>query len=377
MRRVYLDYNATTPLAPEAAAAMIDALRDLPGNPSSIHREGQRARAAVEQARRRVAELIGADFTEIVLTSGASEANNIAVAALGERGPLLTTAIEHPSVLAPAQRLAEVVRAQPGPHGELPEVPALIAQAEAAGVRGVSVMLANNETGNVLPVAQFARAARERGWWVHCDATQAVGKIPVDVEALGVDLLSLSSHKLYGPKGVGALYVRAGLELPPMIVGGHQERGRRAGTENVAAIVGMGEAARISAQLDLAAEAARQQELREALWAGIQAIEPGAHRQGLTDPALPNTLNVRFPGVDGETLLMNLDLEGIAVSAGSACSAGSLEPSHVILAMGVPYDEARGSVRFSLGRPTTEEEIQLVLKRLPVVLERTRSLAWG
>ncbi|MEL6179087.1 MAG: cysteine desulfurase family protein, partial [Myxococcota bacterium] len=349
MRRIYLDYNSTTPLDSQVAQAMVKALETLPGNPSSIHREGQRARAAVEQARRHVAELLGADFTEIVFTSGASEANNIALGALCQRGPVLTTAIEHPSVLAPLERLADrVVQVGVDGSGALPEVDRIMAQADEAGVQGVSIMLANNETGNIMPVAAIASQAKARGWWVHCDATQGVGKLPVDVEALGVDLMSISAHKFYGPKGVGALYVRSGFELTPTVVGGHQERGRRAGTENVAAIVGMGAAARLLQREGwVESEAVRQKTLCDRLWEGIAALESGARRQGQAEAVLPNTLNVRFPQVDGETLLMNLDLDGIAVSAGSACSAGSLEPSHVILAMGVPYEEARGSVRFS------------------------------
>lgn len=380
MRRVYLDHNSTTPLDPDVAEAMIGALRDLDGNPSSIHREGQRARAAVERARRQVADLIGASFTEVVFTSGASEANNLAIATLRHRGDgaLMTTCVEHPSILAPVERSgAPVVQLGVGADGALElSIDQIVALGRERGVQGLTVMLANNETGNVYPIAALAKAARAEGWWTHCDATQAPGKLELDVGVLGVDMLSLSAHKLYGPKGVGALYVRNGFELAPVVIGGHQERGRRGGTENVAAIVGFGRAAEL-AQARWADDAAHMARLRDRLWEGVQAADgDSATRQGTPSACLPNTLNVRFDRVDGETLLMNLDLDGVAVSAGSACTAGSLEPSHVILAMGVPPDEARGSVRFSLGRTTTEADIDLVIERLPGILERTRAGGW-
>lgn len=380
MRRIYLDHNATTPLDDDVCDAMVQALRSLDGNPSSIHREGQRARAAVEHARRQVALLLGADTTEITFTSGATEANNLALETLAAAtdGALASTAVEHPSILAPLERLAQtgrpVLKLNVDAEGMLPATDEIIAQAEAAEVGALSVMLANNETGNLFEIAPLIEAAHQRGWLVHCDATQIVGKMPLDVEALGADMVSISAHKFYGPTGVGALYLRSDAELTPVIVGGHQERGRRGGTENVAAIVGMGLAAELAARRTTT-DATHMASLRDRLWEGVQRVEAQVARQTHPTRCLPNTLNVRFPDVDGETLLINLDLEGISVSAGSACTAGSLEPSHVILAMGVPYDAARGSVRFSLGRNTTADDIELVVERLPLVLQRTRSQA--
>jgi cysteine desulfurase len=337
----------------------------------------------VESARRDLASLIGALATEVIFTSGATEANNMALATLaaGHDGAIMISAVEHPSVLAAAARLEaqgrQVVRLPVDPGGHLPGTQEVVALGRQHGVRALSLMLANNETGHVYPIAELAAAARQEGWLVHTDATQAVGKLPVNVEALGVDMLSLSGHKLYGPVGTGALWLRSEVELCPLVVGGHQERGRRGGTENVMAIAGLGAAVQV-ARRSLDGEAQRLRGLREALWEGIAALEPTAARQTPADPAkaLPNTLNVRFGQVDGETLLINLDLEGISVSAGSACTAGSMEPSHVILAMGVPAQEARGSVRMSLGRDTTAQDVELLLARLPGVLARTRGAAW-
>jgi cysteine desulfurase len=380
MRRIYLDHNATTPLDPAALAAMLPWL-GAPANASSLHREGQRARAAVEAARRQVAALLGAHATEILFTSGATEANNLAIATLAARTPgaLLTTAVEHPSVLAPLALLEArgraVHRLPVDARGQLPSPTEIIAFAEAHHVTALSLMLANNETGNRYPVAEIAREARARGWLIHTDATQAPGKIPFQIKDLHVGLLSISAHKLYGPTGAGALWVRGGLELSPLQVGGHQERGRRGGTEGVAALAGFGAAAALAAARQ-PEDAARMAALRDRLWAGIAALEPAAACQTALEAALPNTLNVRFAGVDGESLLINLDLEGIAASAGSACSAGSLEPSPVILAMGVAPAAARGSVRFSLGRHTTQDEIDAVLALLPALLRRARQDRW-
>jgi cysteine desulfurase len=352
-----------------------------PANASSLHREGQLARAAVEAARRQVAALLGAHATEILFTSGATEANNLAITTLAARTPgaLLTTAVEHPSVLGPLALLEArgraVHRLPVDARGQLPSPAEIIAFAEAHHVTALSLMLANNETGNRYPVAEVAREVRARGWLIHTDATQAPGKIPCQIKDLHVDLLSVSAHKLYGPTGAGALWARAGLELSPLQVGGHQERGRRGGTEGVAALAGFGAAAALAAARQ-PEDAARMEALRDRLWAGIAALEPAAACQTALEAALPNTLNVRFEGVDGESLLINLDLEGIAASAGSACSAGSLEPSPVILAMGVSPAAARGSVRFSLGRHTTQDEIDAVLALLPALLRRARQDRW-
>jgi cysteine desulfurase len=369
VRRVYLDHNASSPLHPKARAAMrawLDGTAVFAGNPSSIHAEGQRARAAVELARRQVAECVGGNLADIVFTSGATEANNLALRSLPH--PVATSTVEHPSILsADVPLLPIAVDAM----GRIPED--FIERATAQGARSISLMLANNETGNLHPVGRIAQEARAAGLPVHCDATQAIGRVHVSALDLGVDLLSFSSHKIGGPKGVGALWVDPDTVLDVLIRGGHQERGRRGGTENVLGAVGFGAAATTVGTEDQV----RVATLRDALWAGIAHIDPGATING--DPAarLPNTLNVRFPDVDGEGLLMNLDLEGIAASAGSACSAGSLEPSHVILAMGVPQALARGSVRFSLGPATTRDEIDYTLERLQTILARLRAPGWA
>jgi len=379
MPRIYLDHNATSPILPAVADRMAEALRALIGNPSSVHREGQRARAAVEEARRQVAVAVGTTFTQVVFTSGATEANNLALHSLAAGLPaelaVATTVVEHPSVLASVDALERagrrVVRLAVDGQGRLGPVDALVEHLLAERVGALSVMLANNEVGNLYAVAELAARLAPHGVKVHTDATQAVGKVAVDVGALGVELLSLSAHKCGGPKGVGALILAPGATLQPLLRGGHQERGRRGGTENVAGIVGAGLALELAVPAGLAA-AGRVRELVGRLQAGIEGAVPGAVAQG--DPAqrLPNTLNVRFPDVDGETLLMNLDLDGISVSAGSACSAGSMEPSHVILAMGVPASAARGSVRFSLGVSTSVAEIEHVVARLPSIVSRSR-----
>lgn len=377
--RIYLDHNATAPLHLAALEAMQAALVELHGNPSSIHRDGQRARAAVEEARREVARALGASLTEVVFTSGASEANNLALQTLHRALPpgraIASSVVEHPSVLAPLRALEaqgrRVVWIDVDPLGRLPAPDALAARFAREDVGAASLMLANNEIGACYDLAALTAALEGQGVWLHTDATQAIGRIPVSFGALGVHLLSLSGHKLGGPKGVGALIADPALTLAPLLLGGHQERGRRGGTENVPAIVGLGAAARVAIPEALAA-APHLAIRRDRLWAGIQASGLDACRQGDPAACLPNTLSVRFGGVDGETLLMNLDLAGISVSAGAACSAGSLEPSHVVLALGVPPEQARGAVRFSLGPRTTDAEIDATLDRLPAVVARSR-----
>jgi cysteine desulfurase len=356
--RVYLDHNATTPLLPEALEAMLPFLREGFGNPSSLHSFGQHARAAVERARERVAALIGAAPAEIVFTGSGTEADNLALRgvagrARGERRALVVSAVEHHAVLRTARTLAEEglsVATAPVDADGRADVSAL---AERVGEETalVSLMLANNETGVVQPVAEAARIARARGALVHCDAVQAAGKVEVDVRALDVDLLSLSAHKIYGPKGVGALYVRRGTLLKALVHGGAQERNRRAGTENVAAIVGFGVAAE-EARRSGEAEPARLRALRDRLEAALLRI-PGAARNG-AEPRVPNTTNVSFEGAEAEGLLMALDLAGVAVSTGAACAAGGTEPSHVLQAMGLPPERVQASLRFSLGRGSTE-----------------------
>jgi len=373
-----MDHNASAPVRPEVVEVMSAALRDLCGNPSSLHWYGQQARRAVDRARGHVADLVGAEPEEIVLLSGGTEANNLALdGALAPRGPagrrVIISAIEHQAVLHPAQALqdrgAALVHVGVDSHGLL--LLDDLAAALAPGAALVSIMLANNDVGTVQPLEQAARAAREAGALVHTDAVQAVGKIPVDVGALGVDLLSLSGHKLGGPKGVGALYVREGTPLAPQLLGGHHERLRRAGTENLPGIVGLGEACRI-ARVELGQVATRVSELRDGLEQGILGAVADALPNGHPDLRLPNTSNIRFCGLDGEALLLNLDLEGIAVSNGSACTAGTREASHVLLAMGQRPEQTLESVRFSLGPGTTRAEVERVVEAVAATAARLR-----
>jgi len=372
--RIYLDHNATAPLRPEARDAMV-AFLGPPSNPSSAHREGARARAAVDAARADVAALVGAAPGEIVFTSGATEANNLALrGALGFAGApatLVTTAIEHTSVLEPAHALAGARLRVVGVDAE-GRVGVEAMRAAATGAALASVGLANGEVGAVAPLAEIAAAVRPAGVLLHSDAAQAVGRIPVDVRRLGVDLLSLSSHKLGGPAGVGALWLRPGVRIAPLHLGGPQERGRRAGTENVAAIAGFGAAARAALQ-ELSAEQARARALTDRLWEGLVARVPGVVRNGPARERLPNTLNVSFAGCAGESIVVLLDLAGVAVSAGSACAAGAVEPSHVLLAMGRDATAARGGIRLSVGPTTTAADIDRVLDLLPPLVRQVRS----
>jgi cysteine desulfurase len=376
--RVYLDHNATTPLRPEVVAAMGEALRSNYGNPSSTHAEGAAARAAVERARGEVAALLGVAPSELTFTAGATEANNTALlgalAARPERRHVVTTTIEHPSVEEPLraleQRGVRVTRTPVDRDGRVD------LQALSAAIREdtalVAVILANNETGVVQEVAKIAEAAHARGAWLHVDATQAVGKIPVDAIALGADLLAASAHKLNGPKGTGCLVARKHVALPAYLLGGAQERRRRGGTENVAGIVGFGVACAL-ARAELPQRERLLAALRDRLAAGIEASIPRVRRNGDTRFVLPNTLNVEFEGTAGEVLLEALDGEGVAVSAGAACHSGSIEPSAVLLAMGRTPAQARGSLRFSVGPGTTEAEIDATLALLPQLVARVRA----
>ena len=382
--RIYLDYNATAPVLAEVADAVSAALRDCPGNASSIHAFGQRAKALLDEARSSVARLIGAEPSDIVFTSGGTEADNLAVRGVAEaqregaRPAIVTTAIEHEAVLNEAKALGRrgwPVTLLPVEPTGIVAVDALASALDAAGERRpalVSVMLANNELGTLQPVREMAALARARGVLFHTDAVQAIGRIGVDVGALGVDLLSLAGHKFGAPKGVGALWVRRGLALQAQSLGGRQERGRRAGTENIPALEGLRVAAELAAR-QLASEPARQAALRDRLERGLLASVPGAVVNGDTAARVPNTTNISFEGVDGESLVIGLDLEGIAVSTGSACSSGTLEPSHVLRAMGLSPSRAEGAVRFSLGPGTTEAEIDRVLDVVPAVVARVRA----
>ncbi|HTD36560.1 MAG TPA: cysteine desulfurase family protein [Candidatus Limnocylindrales bacterium] len=389
MARIYLDNAATTPVRPEVVEAMVPLLGGG-YNPSSLHAEGRAARAALDTARETVARVLGATAREIVFTAGGSEADVLAIvgaarararADAAERadgaptpGHVVTTAIEHHAVLHAVDVLERdgwrVTRLPVDANG------LVAADAFAAALTPetavASVMLANNETGTIEPVARLAAIARERGVLFHTDAIQAAGWLPLDVDALGVDLLSLSAHKLHGPKGAGALYVRRGTPLEPLIVGGPQEHGLRAGTEDVAGIAGLATALAL-AEAERPGTGARVTALRDRLEAGVLAALPGVLVNGAGAPRLPNILSVAFADAPSDALLIRLDLEGIAASAGSACAAGSLEPSHVIAALGVPDRYRTGVVRFSLSRVTTDAEVDEVLAKLPVLLANVRT----
>jgi cysteine desulfurase len=379
--RVYFDYNATTPMAEEVIDAVTRATRDTFGNASSVHHFGQQAKALLDEARSSVASLINADPSEIVFTSGGTEADNFAIRgaadaleAGGRRG-LVASAIEHEAVLNTLKSLAR--------KGWEPALIAVgqsgIATVEAARAAIstttalVSVMHANNEIGTIQPIADIAAVAHERGALMHTDAVQSAGKIPVDVRSLGVELLSLSAHKLNGPKGAGALWIKRGTRMQPLLTGGKHERSRRAGTENVAAIAGFGVAAALATK-KLAAEGARVAQLRDRLEAGILGTIPGTTLNGAPAPRVPNTANISFDRIEAESLLIALDLEGVAVSTGSACSSGSLEPSHVLRAMGLSAHRTQNSLRFSLGLFSTDAEVDIVLGVLPRLVDKLRGL---
>jgi cysteine desulfurase len=373
---IYLDNNASTRLDPEVWEAMAAAAQTF-GNPSSVHAEGQRARRAVEEARAAIAALIGAAPADLCLTSGGTEANAMAVfGAVGRRrGRIVISGVEHPSVREPAARLAasgqcELVTVDPDPSGALDAERVLAAV--TPGTVFVSVMTANNEYGGVFPVTEIAAGARERGALFHTDAVQAAGRLTVEAAGSGADLVSVSAHKLHGPKGAGALYVRRGTALEPHTPGGGQEKRLRAGTENTLAIVGFGVAARLAAGRR-SAEGPVLARLRDRLERGILERVPGARAVGAGAPRLPNTAAVFFPGAPGEALLIRLDLEGVAVSVGSACSSGTLAPSPALLALGLEREEAKCVVRFSLSRETTDPEIDRVLDLLPAVVSDVRA----
>lgn len=380
MRTIYLDHNATTSVDPAVREAMLPYLEEGFGNPSSLHAFGRTARVALDEARDSVAAFIGADPTSVIFVSSGSEANNMAIrgiaAAQCERGQhFVVSAVEHSSVLETCRAMkAFGFQTTIVPVDDTGRVdPEAVAGAITDETLLVALMHANNEVGTIQPVEKVTALARERGVPVLVDAVQAIGKLPVDVRSLGCDFLSLSCHKLYGPKGVGALYVRKGLEIKALITGGSHEMRRRAGTENVPAIVGFGVACRLAAERREEDEK-RMVSLRDMLWKGIVERVPGIFLNGDPVSRLPNTLNVSFEGVEGESVVINLDLEGVAVSTGSACASGKVTLSHVLVAMGLDEARVRGSVRFSLGRGTTETDINQVLEILPPVIERLRSL---
>ena len=383
--RIYFDYNATTPLSPEALATVLAATRDQFGNASSVHHFGQQAKAAIDEARSSVAALIGGDPSEIVFTSGGTESDNFAIrgaaeavevaAATGRRRHLIASAIEHEAVLNTLKALARRGwRTTLLPVGQTGVVsPDRLRELITDDTALVSVMQANNEIGTIQPIAELAAIAHEHGALMHTDAVQSAGKIAVDVRSLGVDLLSVSAHKFNGPKGAGVLWIKRGTRMLPILTGGKHERSRRAGTENVPAIAGMGVAARLAAgKLD--AEAVRLAALRDRLEDGILRAVPGTTANGERASRVPNTTNISFDRVEAESLLIALDLEGIAVSTGSACSSGTLEPSHVLKAMGFPAHRTQNSLRFSLGLYSTADEVDLVIGVLPKLVEKLRAL---
>jgi cysteine desulfurase len=381
MNRIYLDHNATTPPAAEVVERMATALREHFGNPSSVHHFGQHAKAALDEARNAVAALIGAEPSEVVFTSGGTESDNFAIRGVAEalevtgRKHLIASSIEHEAVLNTFKALARRgwrTTLLPVDQSGIVD-PAALDAALTDDTALVSIMHANNEIGTIQPIAELSRLAKARGALVHTDAVQSVAKIPVEVKALGVDLLSLSAHKFYGPKGVGALWIRRGVRLQPPITGGKQERSRRAGTENVAGIVGLGIAAQLS-RVKMADEAARLATLRDRLEDGILEGVSGTAINGARSPRVPNTTNISFDRVEAESLLIALDLAGVAVSTGSACSSGTLEPSHVLKAMGFAPHRTQNSIRFSLGSANTDADIDRVIGALPGIVDKLRSL---
>jgi len=366
----YFDHNATTPVSPEVFQAMAPLMTQVFGNASSIHQFGQEARGELDRARRSVAAMLGAKAEEIVFTSGGTEADNMAI--FGGAGHVITTTVEHPAVLQAAAQLPSATFVPVDRRGVVD--PEAVRAAIRPDTKMISVMHVNNELGVIQPVREIARIARDAGVLFHSDGVQAAGKLPVDVKELGVDLYSISAHKIYGPKGMGALYARKGVDVRPLLYGGPHERKMRAGTENVAGAAGFGRAAEWVIE-ESAAEASRQAALRDRLEQEILARVAGAHVNGVDAPRVGNTSNIRFDGIDSEPLLIALDLKGFAVSSGSACSSGATEPSHVLAAIGLTREQARSSVRFSLGRSNTEEQIDALIDAVVQVVSRLRKLA--
>ncbi len=381
MRRVYLDNNATTPVLPEVLEAMRPYFSEHFGNASSIHHHGQETRAAVERERESVAKLLGATVSEIVFTSGGTEADNLAIFGLMKPGDhLITSSVEHEAVLRSAKHLQEMgceVTHVPVDARSLVD-PAEVQRALRPNTKLITIMMANNETGVVQPLEEIGKIAAEADVYFHTDAVQAAAKVPIDVNKIGCDLLSISGHKFHAPQGVGALYVRKGTKLQPLLYGGSHERSRRAGTENVPGIVGLGKAAECALAAfargdDKKIAAMRDRLERELLKleaTGVNGASSNAHA-----PRVPNTTNLHFDGIEGEALVIALDLKGLAVSTGAACSSGAIEPSHVLTAMGLSPDQARGSLRISLGKQTTDEDVDFALALIPEAVARLRELS--
>lgn len=378
-KRIYFDNNATTPVDPEVLEALLPFYRGSYGNPSSIHQEGRVVRDAVEGAREQVARLVHCDTSEVIFTSCGTEADNAAIkgvaSALKAKGNhIITTTVEHPAVVNTCLQLEREgydITWIPVDRNGLPN-PADVERAITGKTILISAMVANNETGVVLPVEEIGAIAARHGVYFHCDAVQAMGKIPIDLKSMNIHLLALSGHKFHAPKGVGALVVQKGVKMHSFIHGGSQERNRRGGTENVAGIVALGKACELAAaRMD--ADSMKLVALREKLEDGIKNRIAGVFINGHAESRLPNTVNFSFAGLQADSILMNLDLEGISASSGSACSSGTLKVSPVLAAMGIPADLARGSVRFSLGRQNTEEDVDHLLSVLPGIVERLKA----
>ena len=376
-RRVYLDHNASTPVHPDVVAEMLPFFGEHFGNPSSVHGFGRAARAGMDQARERVARFLKAPAEEIVFSSGGTESDNMALKGLAfarGKGHLITSKIEHHAVLRAGQWLESqgyaVTYVGVDEHGMVD--PDEVKRAIRPDTIGISIMHANSEIGTIQPVAAIGALARERGIPFHVDAVQTFGKVDFDVHACGIDLLSFSSHKIYGPKGVAGLWIRKGVKLASVQHGGEHERRRRAGTENVPGIVGFGKAVEIR-QRDMKEEGVRVTALRERLWEGIRARVPDVRLNGHPTERLPGTANICYRGVESESIVLGLDLKGIGVSAGSACTSGSVEPSYVLVAMGVSLDWAMGAVRSSLGRSTTAEDIDYVVESVEPIVRKLRA----
>jgi len=378
MHRIYLDNNATTPVLPEVFAAMQPYFGEQFGNASSIHHHGQHTRAAVEDARESVAALLGCRASEIVFTSGGTEADNLAIAGLAGTGDhVITSSIEHHAVLLACRHLEESgaeLTVLPVDGRSLVD-PADVRRALRPNTKLISVMMANNETGVLQPVEEIGKIAAEAGVYFHTDAVQAAGKVATEVNRIGCHALSISGHKIHAPQGVGALYVRKGTKLRPLFYGGRHERSRRAGTENVPGIVGLGKAAQIAKDALDRGDDKKMAAFRDRLQQGILAQVEEAGVNGDDAPRVPNTTNIHVDHIDGEALVIALDLKGLAVSTGAACSSGAIEPSHVLLAMGLRPDQARASIRFSLGKQTVAEDIDFALALVPAVVARLRELS--
>jgi cysteine desulfurase len=378
MRRVYLDNNATTPVLPEVFEAMRPFYLEQFGNASSIHHYGQHARAAVEKARGHVAALLNARPAEIVFTSGGTEADNLGIFGLVQRGDhVITSTIEHSAVLNTCKRLeqmgCEVTFVPVNSRGEID--PEEVRRALRANTRLISIMMANNETGVVQPVEEIGKIAQEADVFFHTDAVQAAGKVPIDVQKIACDALSISGHKIHAPQGTGSLFIKKGTLIQPQIYGGSHERQRRAGTENLPGIVGIGKAAELAQQWLKNSEAAEMAAMRDRLQSAVLAAVEDAGVNGQGALRVPNTTNLWFDHIEGEALVIALDLKGLAVSSGAACSSGAIEPSHVLLAMDLPHQRARASIRISLGKQTTQDDIDFAIKVIPETVGRLREIS--